>query len=91
MLWAVLRPPANLRLDNMSPVQEWHLPVGLYPDLIACVFREDGNFPVFVNLPADWLGFVLAQPQINIPKHVPNDSNLSLDIEVAMLAMESRT
>jgi hypothetical protein len=43
MLRAVLRPPANVRLDNMSPVQEWHLPIGLHPDLIACVFRKDGK------------------------------------------------
>ena len=41
MLWAILRPSANMRLDNMTTVQKRHLSVRLHPDLISCVFCED--------------------------------------------------
>lgn len=41
MLWAILRPSANMRFDNMTTIQERHLSVRLDPDLISCVFCED--------------------------------------------------
>lgn len=43
MLWAIFGPSSNMRLDDVTSVQEWHLSVRLDPDFVACVLREDGQ------------------------------------------------
>lgn len=41
MLRTILRPSANVCLDNVTTIQERHLSIGLDPDLVACVLSED--------------------------------------------------
>ncbi len=41
MLRAVFGPTSNVSLDDVASVQEWHLPVGLNPDLVTSVLCED--------------------------------------------------
>lgn len=41
MLWAILRPSSNMRLDDMPSIQERHLSIRLDPDLVARVLREN--------------------------------------------------
>ena len=43
MLRAVLGPTADVGLDDVAAVEEGHLAVGLNPDLVARVLREDGE------------------------------------------------
>ena len=43
MLRTILRPSPNVRLHNMATIQEWHFSIGLHPDLVSCVFGEDGE------------------------------------------------
>lgn len=87
-----------MSLDDITTVEERHLAIGLDPDLIPRVLRENrqsgdvnaklaslGEFaynPVNHNLP------IQARDS---PRHVPRDNNLSRGIEVARLARESRT
>jgi hypothetical protein len=43
MLWTILRPSPNMRLDDMATVQERHLSVGFNPYFISSVFGENGE------------------------------------------------
>lgn len=43
MLWAIITPSANMRLHNVTPVQKWHLSIGLDPNLVSSVLCEDGK------------------------------------------------
>jgi len=41
MLSAVLGPPSNVCLQNMTAIEERHLSVGLDPDLVRSMLREN--------------------------------------------------
>lgn len=41
MLWTVLTPSSNVRLDDISTVQEWHFAIRLNPDLVPRMWRND--------------------------------------------------
>jgi hypothetical protein len=43
VLWAIFTPAADVRLEDVAAVQEGHLAVGLDPDLVAGVGRNDGQ------------------------------------------------
>lgn len=83
----------------MPSIQKWHLPVLFYPDLVAGVLGEDwegGDMKselagLGVLAYASVSRVLLARSRKYAPKQVPKESNLSLDIEVARFAIESRT
>lgn len=43
VLWTILRPAADVRLDDVATIQERHFAVGFDPDLVAGMLREDGE------------------------------------------------
>jgi hypothetical protein len=88
----------------MATVQEWHLAIRLDPDLVSSMLGEErerryveSEFAGLRELPCTLSVSSLQEDQVCekvgqiIPKQVPKDSSLSLDIEVARFARESRT
>jgi hypothetical protein len=43
VLRTVFAPPSHMRLEHITTVEEWHFTVGLDPDLVAGVRRNDGE------------------------------------------------
>jgi len=75
----------------MAAIQEGHLSISLDPDLVPCVFREtrkcsyvQAKLASLCELAFEMLDIVL-QEMTDVPKHVPSDNSLSLEIEVEVL------
>lgn len=98
VLGAVLRPAPDVRLDDVTTVQEGHLAVRLDPHLVTRVLRQDRErrdvqteFESLGELAWAGLVWVRRNGEGGLPRQVPRDSSWWREMDVARLAIESRT
>jgi hypothetical protein len=89
-----------MRFHNVTAIQERHFAVCFNPDFVAGMLGdnwEGGDVETKLSRLREFAYIfvrrvLLLNPRkIDVPKQVPKDSSLSLEIEVARFARESRT